>query len=97
MAASQGGGASAVANESAIATEWLKSYLTEDSKRFDDSDDSYEESDRAYLARLFPSLTVHTLFLPATSKSQLKDLSQLSWLELTDEPTFLEDSPLVDR
>ncbi|KAF4694172.1 hypothetical protein FOZ60_008975 [Perkinsus olseni] len=84
MAASQGGASQAM-NESAIATEWLKSYLTEDSKRFDDSDDTYEESDRTYLARLFPSLTVHTLFLPATSKSQLKDLSQLSWPELTDE------------
>ncbi|KAF4727746.1 hypothetical protein FOZ63_005524 [Perkinsus olseni] len=84
MAASQGGASQAM-DESAIATEWLKSYLTEDSKRFDDSDDTYEESDRTYLARLFPSLTVHTLFLPATSKSQLKDLSQLSWPELTDE------------
>ncbi|KAF4745603.1 hypothetical protein FOZ63_012033, partial [Perkinsus olseni] len=37
MAASQGGASQAM-NESAIATEWLKSYLTEDSKRFDDSD-----------------------------------------------------------
>ncbi|KAF4660541.1 hypothetical protein FOL47_007104, partial [Perkinsus chesapeaki] len=99
MSASQSG--AAAMNESAIATEWLRSYLTEDSKRFAESDGNreeggeiwvpvwltnmYEESDRAYLARLFPSLTVHTLFLPATSKSQLKDLSQLSWPELTDE------------
>ena len=50
---------------------WVRSYLSESADPF--------------LLRVFPDFQVQTLFLPATAKSQLRDLSQLSWEELTPE------------
>ena len=38
-----------------------------------------------YLSRLFKDLSVKTLFLPATKKNQLKDLSKLAYHELTED------------
>jgi len=65
------------------AAGWLKQYLSKvnssASSVQQDSPDDY------FLTSLYKELNVHTLFLPATKKSQLQDLSMLSWGELTEE------------
>eukprot|EP00434_Breviolum_minutum_P020497 symbB.v1.2.018073.t1/scaffold1429.1/size119369/1 len=57
------------------ATAWLRSYLSHV------NDSSGEEVNT--LSRLYRN--VKTLFLPATTKSDLQDLSQLEWKKLTTE------------
>lgn len=61
------------------ATAWLKSYLS----RVNNTDDT---EDPHFLSRIYSDLRVHTLFLPATTKEHLQDLSRLRWDELT--PAF---------
>jgi len=68
------------------ATAWLRSYLSQ----FNDTHAAHavvedDGSDRHTLSRLYKDLRVHTLFLPATQKDHLQDLSRLSWNELTEE------------
>ncbi|CAE7231674.1 Gbp5 [Symbiodinium sp. CCMP2456] len=59
------------------ATAWLKSYLSHV------NDTSGEEVN--ILSKLYSSVKVKTLFLPATSKPELQDLSKLQWSQLTPE------------
>lgn len=68
------------------ATEWLKTYLSKvnASHELNSSGDSSGDAEY-YLTSLYKELNVHTLFLPATKRSQLQDLSVLSWGELTEE------------
>jgi len=60
------------------ALDWLKSYLP--------SVNASGLPDEPILTKLYSDLRVHTLFLPAVEKSQLVDLSQVAWQQLT--PTF---------
>lgn len=64
------------------ATAWLKTYLSQ--VNASGANDSAAEP-QYFLTKLYKELNVHTLFLPATKKSQLSDLSTLSWGELTSE------------
>jgi hypothetical protein len=59
------------------ATAWLKSYLSKINATGDEDD--------RFLTRLYSELKVHTLFLPATSREELQDLSRLKWDQLTPE------------
>jgi len=59
------------------ATAWLRSYLSHV------HNSSGEEVNT--LSRLYRDVKVKTLFLPATTKSDLQDLSQLEWKKLTPE------------
>lgn len=59
------------------ATAWLRSYLSHV------NDSAGEEIH--ILSRLYSDVKVKTLFLPATSKSDLQDLSKLEWTKLTPE------------
>jgi hypothetical protein len=52
---------------SSATTQWLETYLEDD----------------PYLRRIFPDLTVQSLFLPATSREQLSDLSRVPFANLT--------------
>jgi len=81
------------------ATNWLRSYLTKvndsgvgehecNDTAMNDSD-TCKQKDTYYLSRLYKDINAHTLFLPATTKAHLQDLSQLNWAELT--PEFLDD------
>lgn len=54
-------------------TQWLESYLTADGV------------DQPYLKKLFPNLAVRSLFLPATSRQALADLSRVPFSDLTSE------------
>jgi len=62
------------------ATSWLKSYLSQGNGT---SGAGGEEVH--ILSRLYSDVKVHTLFLPATSKPELQDLSRLEWDGLTPE------------
>lgn len=62
------------------ATGWLMSYLS----KVNDTHGSRGE-DVHILFRLYSDLKVHTLFLPATKKEDLQDLSRLKWDQLTPE------------
>lgn len=66
------------------ATAWLRSYLS----TVNDTSDPQGNKEH-FLSRLYSDLKVHTLFLPATSKEGLQDLSRLSWDQLT--PEFKEE------
>jgi len=59
------------------ATAWLRSYLSYA------NDTSGEEVQ--ILSKLYSDVKVKTLFLPATSKPELQDLSKLQWSQLTPE------------
>lgn len=61
------------------ATAWLRSYVTKVNSTARDTQETH------FLARLYKDLKVHTLFLPATSKDHLQDLSKLQWDQLTPE------------
>mmetsp|Transcript_102753 Transcript_102753/g.295871 ORF Transcript_102753/g.295871 Transcript_102753/m.295871 type:complete len:837 (-) Transcript_102753:87-2597(-) len=63
------------------ATAWLRSYLS----RGNGSDLDPDNDGRPFLAKLYRDFKVHTLFLPATTKEHLVDLSKLSWSDLTPE------------
>lgn len=66
------------------ATAWLKSYLSAGS------------SDRPdVLTQLYGDLQVRTLFLPATAREELVDLSKLTWGQLT--PQFRQDLDTLRR
>jgi len=58
------------------ATHWLKAYLTK-------MNTTHGESH--FLTKLYTDLKVHTLFLPATTKEHLQDLSRMKWNQLTPE------------
>jgi len=62
------------------ATDWLRSYLS----KLNATEDGGTEDDH-FLSRLYSDLKVHTLFLPATSKEGLQDLSRMKWEQLTPE------------
>jgi len=62
------------------ATTWLMSYLTKVNQS-----KNGEGEEEHILSRLYSELKVHTLFLPATSKQDLQDLSRVKWDELTPE------------
>jgi len=62
------------------ATAWLRSYLSKVN-----TSSGYQSDDEHFLSRLYSDLKVHTLFLPATSKKHLQDLSSVRWDELTNE------------
>lgn len=66
-----------VAHAADPATAWLRSYL---SYVNDSSGDEVH-----ILSRLYSDVKVKTLFLPATTKSDLQDLSKLEWQKLTTE------------
>ena len=59
-------------------TRWLETYLYKSSS-----------SDVPYLKKLFPSLSVKALFLPATTRAALADLSKVPFSQLT--PEFVKD------
>lgn len=66
-------------------TGWLRTYL-EGSGSDDDSavgNSLRHKSD--FLNKVFHDTRVHTLFLPATGRDQLQDLSRLGWHDLTPE------------
>lgn len=60
------------------ATGWLMSYLKADNG-------TSGESGGNILSRLYSKIAVHTLFLPATVREDLQDLSRLKWENLTEE------------
>eukprot|EP00928_Gymnodinium_smaydae_P022546 TRINITY_DN18899_c0_g1_i1.p1 TRINITY_DN18899_c0_g1~~TRINITY_DN18899_c0_g1_i1.p1 ORF type:complete len:866 (+),score=178.07 TRINITY_DN18899_c0_g1_i1:128-2725(+) len=62
------------------ATAWLRSYLSKAN-----ASDEGDSEDPHFLSRIYSDLRVHTLFLPATSREHLTDLSLLSWEQLTPE------------
>jgi len=54
--------------------------------KLDASDDGVDlDEDGYFLSKLYSELKVHTLFLPATSRADLQDLSRMSWDHLTPE------------
>lgn len=65
------------------ATAWLKSYLSKANGSSDALALGHEDGDPHLLSRLYSGVKVHTLFLPATEKQSLQDLSKLRWDELT--------------
>lgn len=75
------------------ATGWLRTYLEAsgvgdasvggDGDQVATSGGSGRRSD--FLSKVYRDIRVHTLFLPATSREQLRDLSRLGWDELTSE------------
>jgi hypothetical protein len=72
------------------ATGWLKTYLSKingshEGNSSEDASHDVSEDSEYYLTSLYKELNVHTLFLPATKRAQLQDLSVLSWGELTEE------------
>lgn len=81
------------------ATGWLRTYLkgsnvgdvakddAGDVAKVTDPKAKREKSD--FLRKVFQDVRVHTLFLPATGREQLKDLSRLRFGELT--PEFREE------
>ena len=72
---------------------WIVEDFVQEEGRTSNPDDFYSKWVRSFMAkdevpilyRVFPNLEVKTLFLPATGKFQLQDLSKLSWDELTPE------------
>lgn len=70
------------------ATGWLRTYLEESSE---DEDSPEQATDTKALRRsellmkVYQEVRVHTLFLPATSREQLRDLSKMRWHQLTEE------------
>lgn len=71
------------------ATGWLTTYLSESYssgiRRERGSVGNANKTEDNFITKVFRDVRVHTLFLPATTKQQLQDLSQLSWNELTNE------------
>jgi hypothetical protein len=65
------------------ATAWLKAYLSSSNETGDGAEDPH------ILAKLYSDLRVQTLFLPATTKDQLQDLSRVQWDDLT--PDFKDE------
>jgi len=66
------------------ATAWLRSYLSKANTSSHDDTVGAGDGDHL-LSRLYSALKVHTLFLPATEKQQLQDLSKVDWEDLTKE------------
>jgi hypothetical protein len=66
------------------ATAWLKSYLSTINSTNDGDDHQVH-----FLSKLYSDLRVHTLFLPATGRNELQDLSTVQWDALT--PEFREE------
>ena len=64
-------------DDSTSNTKWLESYLTA------------QGVDEPYLKKIFPELSVKSLFLPATSRQALSDLSKVPFAKLT--PEFRSD------
>ncbi|CAD7923638.1 unnamed protein product [Amoebophrya sp. A120] len=76
--------------------EWLRSYLShEKGSNLKDTNSTSKSAGTAvgqprgngdhYLSRLFKDISVKTLFLPAVTKADLKDLSKLNYNQLTEE------------
>lgn len=72
------------------ATAWLKSYLSKINGT-SAGDDHHVH----FLSKLYSDLHVHTLFLPATARHQLQDLSKVPWDQLT--PEFKEEVEALRR
>lgn len=77
------------------ATGWLRTYL-ESSSSADAGGNALPTEEPSnhqqsisrksdFLSKVFRDVRVHTLFLPATTREQLRDLSRLGWNELTEE------------
>jgi hypothetical protein len=64
------------------ATAWLQSYLS--TVHVNEAQEGMEQHVH-FLSKLYSDLKVHTLFLPATSRQQLQDLSRAEWDHLTQE------------
>jgi hypothetical protein len=73
------------------ATAWLKSYLS----KVNGTADGLDSGEEHFLSKLYSDLNVHTLFLPATGRYQLQDLSRVAWDELT--PEFREEVETLRR
>eukprot|EP00929_Paragymnodinium_shiwhaense_P036751 TRINITY_DN19668_c0_g1_i2.p1 TRINITY_DN19668_c0_g1~~TRINITY_DN19668_c0_g1_i2.p1 ORF type:complete len:679 (+),score=164.62 TRINITY_DN19668_c0_g1_i2:136-2172(+) len=81
------------------ATGWLRTYLEASDVRTVSTPaelrpaaakaEGAAERKSDFLTNIFQNVRVKTLFLPATSKEQLQDLSRLSWDQLT--PEFREE------
>lgn len=69
------------------ANAWLNSYLGK--ANASSSDDAH------FLRQLYSDLSVRTLFLPATTKENLQDLSSMGWGQLTKE--FREEVGMLRR
>mmetsp|Transcript_5113 Transcript_5113/g.9176 ORF Transcript_5113/g.9176 Transcript_5113/m.9176 type:complete len:843 (-) Transcript_5113:172-2700(-) len=63
------------------ATSWLRSYLSQ----VNGTAAAFEGEEVHILSRLYSDVKVKTLFLPATSKTELQDLSKLPLERLTEE------------
>mmetsp|Transcript_150121 Transcript_150121/g.279877 ORF Transcript_150121/g.279877 Transcript_150121/m.279877 type:complete len:856 (-) Transcript_150121:19-2586(-) len=67
-------------------TGYLTTYLAESGAgREKATPGSTNKTEDNFITKVFRDVRVHTLFLPATKKEQLQDLSRLSWDELTKE------------
>jgi len=62
-------------SSSGSSSHWLESYLSP----------SDSDSTTPYLKKIFPSITVKPLFLPATTRQALMDLSRVPFEKLTEE------------
>lgn len=70
------------------ATAWLKAYLSK-------SNETSGSGDQHFLAQLYSDIRVRTLFLPATTKDELQDLSRVAWDALT--PEFKDEVVMLRR
>eukprot|EP00930_Biecheleria_cincta_P084705 TRINITY_DN74154_c0_g1_i1.p1 TRINITY_DN74154_c0_g1~~TRINITY_DN74154_c0_g1_i1.p1 ORF type:complete len:900 (+),score=135.61 TRINITY_DN74154_c0_g1_i1:83-2782(+) len=66
-------------------TGWLRTYLEGSGLDDDSTGGKHRQHKSDFLNKVFHDVRVHTLFLPATGRDQLQDLSRLGWHDLTQE------------
>lgn len=67
------------------ATGWLRTYLESSTTPGSEGEGKAAGRKSDFLTKVYRDIRVHTLFLPATTREQLRDLSRLSFNELTTE------------